>query len=588
MVVTPEQNKKILLLAYTKEDVRSALPIIKQCNENEKKIVVLGLDFASWIELRKLNIRYRTPSHYFNEKNCESIDLEALHLAKTWYKPFESKITYHGICLGEMAEYDFVYIFTDALKSIEIAYSLIDSEKPDEIWLPRNVPFFRPNNIRNEALIKAVANIANIRSTPVTYFTSNAISNNIKNRASKLITNFVPDTYYSLAGIKKTLHGLSKNNRKIVFIGLSEEKILTIKDELKKDKKNIVIHLSDLRELMPFRPFNNDAAEFIEKSNSLKNSKLPIDITYKDISVIENLISERVSEFFSSKLVTLTGYINKTESFIKNVKPDIVVFTEDISPFVRVITRVCKRNDIRTLVLQHGALAFDMKGFHVMPVEADVQAVWGESNKSWAINRGKSSESQVVTGNPKYDLLLSIKNSFKKENSPVYTELGLKREKGIILIATQWYSEVGSCFSPKIMEQFIWKSLEATKDFPDKQVVVKLHPTFCKINKEIVSAIVNELDLKNVVITEKFLWQLLASCDILIIQSSTAGLEAMLFDKPVITLNSSETQYFSPYAGSKSCYRIKLQRKSCFCNKRRSLRRRGSFQIEGRTRKICQ
>jgi UDP-N-acetylglucosamine 2-epimerase len=541
-------EKKILLLAYTKDDVVNARKLIRKHKKNENDIVFLGLDFSAWIELRKMGILYRTPSEFFDEKNGASIDLEALHLAKTWYEAIETQITYHGICLGEMVEYNFVYIFRNALKSIEIGYSLFDEEKPDEVWLPKNIPSFAPSNIRNESLTKAVASIASSRQIPVTYINSKKITKNIENIVNNFTENMVIDSYWKLKGFRKKLAKYSKYYHKIVFINLSTERFFTIKKDLKKNKTNMVINLKDIKELKSFVQINHKAAEFIEKSARSENAKTKNEIIYKGISVLKTLISERISEFFSDTMHTLVNYVDAMEVFIKDVKPDVVITMEDISPSLRVITRVCKINGVHTLVLQHGALAFDMQGFHVMPVEADKQAVWGEKSKSWAIHRGKSSESQIVTGNPRFDLLISVKNSFKKENSSVYNKLGLNREKGIILIATQWYSEVGSCCSPKTIERFIWKSLEAAKNFPERQVVVKLHPSYHQNYKEIVSAIVTELDMKNVVVTEKHLWQLLASCDVLIIQSSTVGLEAMLFDKPVITLNSVLNNFFNPYA----------------------------------------
>ena len=148
---TLKNEKKVWILAYTKEDVINSLPLIREFKKNGSTVMVLGLDFHSWIELRKMNIRYKTPADYFDKEGCEKIDIEAIRLARCWYKPIEDKITHHGICLGEMAEYDFAFLFIDALRSIEIANFVIDLEKPNEIWLPKNIPMLRANTVRYEA-----------------------------------------------------------------------------------------------------------------------------------------------------------------------------------------------------------------------------------------------------------------------------------------------------------------------------------------------------------------------------------------------------------------------------------------------------
>lgn len=228
-----KNKKKVLVTSFTKEDVIDLLPIIREFEKNGSTVTVLGVDFNSWIELRKRNIQYKTPAVYFDKKKCSKIDSEAVRLARCWYKPIEDKITYHGICLGEMAEYNFVFLFIDALRSIEIATSLIDIEKPDEIWLPKNIPVCNPNAVRYESLPRAINAVAKSKGIRVSYNNSNSLFRTNKNSEESLIRNIASN---ALNGIKRICLKMKSpaNRNQIVFIDVPTGILFSIKSELEK------------------------------------------------------------------------------------------------------------------------------------------------------------------------------------------------------------------------------------------------------------------------------------------------------------------------------------------------------------------
>jgi hypothetical protein len=550
-----KNKKKVLMLAYTKEDVINSLPLIREFKKNGSAVTVIGLDFYSWIELRRRSVRYKTPADYFDKEKCEKIDLEAIRLARCWYEPIEYEITYHGMCLGEMAEYDFAHLFIDALRSIEIAKSLIDLEKPNEICLPKNVPNLRANTVRYESLSKVLTCLAKSKRIHVSYINPNFGYRNVKNKATSFIENIAIRTLNGIKRLKlKNMYSEYKN--KIVFVDVPPEIFLPIKNELEKNQRNIAINISAFKALNRGKTLDSKFTELVEIWRDLKNNqKFGNNMIYSNISLIE-ILSERFSRFFSDESLMLINYIEGTEKFIRTLQPHVAVIMEDISPLCRVIIRVFKISGVPTLVIQHGAVAGDMKGFHVMPVEADKQAVWGSISKEWATERGRSPGTQVITGNPRYDLIITLNNKSEKEKLVVYDKLGLSRRKGIVVIATSWYQAIASCYTPEEDEEFISKALEAMKEFPDKQVVVKLHPAYHRMDNEITSAIRDELQIDDVFITSHFLWELLSICDLLITQSSTVGLEAMLLDKPVITFSSIEALDLNPYVATGSVIEV--------------------------------
>jgi hypothetical protein len=389
----------------------------------------------------------------------------------------------------------------------------------------------------------------------VSYNNSKSVHVNIQNEWLPFIRNVAVRTLYWINRFKPKTDRYSENENKIIFGDVPSAIFLPVKKELDKNQRNIVTNIHISTTLNRGKIFDNKFAEGMETWRNLNNQEFRNDMIYNGISLAE-ILTEKFYRFFSDEAFMLINLIDGTETFIKTAHPQAFVTWQDVTPVYRVITRVFKTSGVPTLIVQHGVYVKEVKGSLFMPVEADKQAVWGNSCKEYSIESGKSPETQVITGNPKYDFIITAKNESEKEKLVLYNKLGLNPKKGVVVIATQWYAGTASCYTPEENEYFISKTLEAMKKFPEKQIVVKLHPRHYKLYKEITQAIRSELGVDNVVITKDFLWELLSICDLLITQTSTVGLEAMLFDKPVITFDSIESSVSNPYVGTGSVIEV--------------------------------
>ena len=215
---------------------------------------------------------------------------------------------------------------------------------------------------------------------------------------------------------------------------------------------------------------------------------------------------------------------------------------DDITNVNRLLSKICKCQGIPVLVIQHGAVSVDMGGFHVMPLEANKQAVWGEIPQGWHVTRGKDIESQVITGNYRFD---PIAKKYAMNDDELRRQLKIDNHKGVIVLGTEWYAGISVMYTWEMNEQLV-RALHALKLYSNKQIVVKLHPTFYQHYKKIVSEIANEVGIE-VILTKDYLWELLSICDLLICGNSTIGIEAMFFAKPVIIVNLENTPEI-PYA----------------------------------------
>jgi hypothetical protein len=60
--------------------------------------------------------------------------------------------------------------------------------------------------------------------------------------------------------------------------------------------------------------------------------------------------------------------------------------------------------------------------------------------------------------------------------------------------------------------------------FPEKQTVVKLHPSFWREYEDLVLSIADELHIADdIFVTKDYLWELLDICDLVITEGSTVG-----------------------------------------------------------------
>lgn len=162
--------KTLFLVNSAFGNVDTSIPLIEKLRRGKIKVLVLALDFSATRKLRQRGIPYKTPIEYLDITNDDDSTRMAIEFAKSWYKPFGEKLTYKTISLGEMVEYDFAFLFIDALRSIEIATKIISQEAPDEMFLPQRLSLIRPSSVCYGALPPALRYLAksnNITVTPI-------------------------------------------------------------------------------------------------------------------------------------------------------------------------------------------------------------------------------------------------------------------------------------------------------------------------------------------------------------------------------------------------------------------------------------
>jgi len=199
-----------------------------------------------------------------------------------------------------------------------------------------------------------------------------------------------------------------------------------------------------------------------------------------------------------------------------------------IGSFPKTIATIANLNNIPTLYIQHFTTSAH-PGFE--PIITSKAALPGSHDKNIYIQLGTQPDKLVITGQSKYDVIPKKIKKFNRKK--LCNELDLDPRKGIFVLTTQ-------PFPHEENQKLLYAVLNAMKKYPDKQLVIKMHPREVNIKEKqlFYKKIVNEMHAKNVVITKNVdIIELLIACEIMMTISSNTALEATILNKPVIMIN---------------------------------------------------
>jgi len=230
-----------------------------------------------------------------------------------------------------------------------------------------------------------------------------------------------------------------------------------------------------------------------------------------------------------------TSIIRYLEKEIRANSPDLIVLMPDGSFFQYIAAALARKYRIPTLACS-SALENDHPCAFVRHLHADKKAVMGEVIKKLYVDSGVELDRIVVTGAANFDLL--FKRNEEKDKQALLV-CNIDPNKRIILFTTQYMA-----FSET--ERMLTGVINAVSKMNDVQLIVKVHPREDVINYKALAEEFHDIGLH--VVKDIDLYALINNCEFLITKYSTTALEAIMFDKPVITINFSGEPTSVPYA----------------------------------------
>lgn len=220
---------------------------------------------------------------------------------------------------------------------------------------------------------------------------------------------------------------------------------------------------------------------------------------------------------------------------IKSKKPDIVVVVNDLTIFGKAAVNAGKILKIPTIHISPGVTGIDQR---MPPVSTDYLFVAGEAAKERYVASGTPEEKIFITGNPTYNNLL--KRNAPNDRKKICARFNINADKKLVVWTTQPIKE---------REMLAEAMSNAINDLKSVQFIIKPHPSEFPANLYI--KMLKEKVLENAIIAEDVdLYELLNAADCVLTSFSATGLEAMMLDKPVISINLTGEPDRMPYAES--------------------------------------
>jgi len=218
-------------------------------------------------------------------------------------------------------------------------------------------------------------------------------------------------------------------------------------------------------------------------------------------------------------------YILTLDSLFRRLAPSVVLIMPDLFLFGRTAAKVARKYRIPSLTVVPGIVG-DHPAYGM--VFADRIAVSGSGVKRVYLKRGISPERVVVTGIPNLSLRRSATEPTAR-GSPKKTVLYVT--ENINFTATR---------------QAIQATVNAARRIGDTKVIVKVHPREDLRPYELLAEEVGSNGLQ--VVKDVDLRSLIESSDLVIVNVSLVGLEAMVLGKPVVVVNFTRRPEVIPYA----------------------------------------
>jgi hypothetical protein len=262
-----------------------------------------------------------------------------------------------------------------------------------------------------------------------------------------------------------------------------------------------------------------------------KTATQNLEEAYLKIKKSELSITHRLSfEVFCSLHVSSSFFLYRyfaARDFFKTSALKAIIATDENSPLTKTILDAARYHGIKIIGIQHGTMhelhpsylfTKNDRGNMLVP---DLTLTWGSYWEQFLIEKGNyPKESVISVGQIRTDiipLLLRSKN--------------INELKATIVFASQPQRD------PELRYKAAFDVFKAASQFSDVQLIIKLHPREFA-DSSYYSEIAQEASCSNYIFDRSTdLYQLIASCTLLITCFSTVGTETVYFHKPLIILD---------------------------------------------------
>jgi len=539
-----------------KEDVEMLITII---NPSQTKII--SFDFESHKKLKGLGIKHFFVEEYITEKDELNIDKKTVELTTGWYLDpnLIEFLKYNGINIGSLLEIELIWYFFEYLKRMIGIIRVIEKEDPKKIFAvflsdcteivckdkaiklmkyesKKKIGLFFdsieiPISIHGKIIALKISRKNFLRIKKILAISINALYrtkpnfHELKTKKTILLSDYNPIPY------EKLLQSLSNSKNNVFLLNQRRPAIWNYHSlQIIKNSKCKIIELHD---------FSNKEIE-LKVQREIDDIKIQLKNLWSNYSIFSKIFCIEDYSFWSvikenfPNLIT-ARFVESVERFIllnelfKNLDISCILEWAHVGLEDKMIVLIANKRKIPNMFLQHGLYIQNIKFdkyipiLPILPSNGSKHAIWGKILQEFILKHGAKQEEIFMIGSPRHDKFFKKKH---RENSNV-----------ILLAANGLFHNNCQGTDTRAfikMENFIRKILETIKKYPDKKIIIKLHPG--KVSFDI-KPLIQEIDPTIQVYQNENIMDLLENCDSMIsLNYSTAILDAMILQKPTLVL----------------------------------------------------
>lgn len=523
-------GQKKLFFFFNKGDVHGAQKKFGKDELSSSKCFALSVETTE--ELLKIGINHYHYENYFPRSRADELN----EIAKRWAKEFCSKIgtlKVKEINILPLCDLTLYNYFAKKLFQYYSIKQMFIREKPQKIYLGSEQVslkgIFATNFDMLSPVIKFVAkreklNIDMIKNSfndklfeiqilKIFTFFFKFPGINFNNYKFKKFNYLLIGHHYHLKNILNVIKTMKNHSLVIGRIGAAEEEL----------KKNMIDYFSPSESLniRLYFFFLIKKFIFLNKLLSANKTRLSQIFEINGLSLF-GLFKLKLYSLILTDCSNLTVTILKASETLSAFSPNLIVnLTEDT--FIRSYLAVAKKLKIPTLEIEHGITT----GYDAEFTIANKLAVWGQIPKKIYASSGFDRKKIVITGWPAFEdyKKIGFRNNHKIDpNNFVITFLAQDPEGASLLFMNKTPFENLEIF------------FKAVSSFGKKaKVIVRLHP---RADRQLPSIIAKKYKVDFILSEDETLDKSLEQSDIVIGQTTSATLDAIIMHKSVIYLPS--------------------------------------------------
>ena len=526
------------------------------------KAKIFSLNYLSHKMLEKQNIDHEIGDQLLSDSDFSMIDSFTNNLTKNWFlnNDIQDKLKFESINLGSLIQPEFYQYLLDFVSQIVQVTKILENRTYDNVITFTKINYFiselcNKNNIScrliqsNNSIQLSLDNYKlkfNLFNIPLSIKISRKNYLKIKNIFEKIILKLKSEKNFdnnkksillfefNIENYEDLLNSFSDLNKNILFLNTRRPTIWNFRTfKIMSDKKYSIINLQNFQQFTSTK-ISIESEKLKNKLKKLWNSKSLLNELFSFNSLtfwpdLENSFINICNERFLESISQILLF----KEFLSRTNISTILLWAEPSPEEQELIGLAKSKKINIVYLQHAMAgmedAFKPQGNLVSHLAHDSQcdklAVWGEPAKKYGLTYN-STKNIFVTGSPRHDKFFNHNNFSQKK---------------YVLFATTkpnpLFSKTLTTDSISNFVSFITETCTIFSNLPQKNLILKPHPT--PVNTLDVVKIAEKIDSNISITYDSNVLKLLQNCEFLITtNNSTIALEAMMLNKPVISLQT--------------------------------------------------